>query len=641
MKPNSNRALEAYGRLKQAHQETDQRRAAPYPDWLSRVRNGQGAAEQAVHSLEAALYMLLTQGPISTTAGGQLLATTPTTKRELVDACNRIAATLRTKQPHGGLTPAADALDVIASELRFSTYEPEPHHLPAAQLWQHLHQLATQAADRDAASITPFDVTRFTLHVGGTAEAVDIYALDGIGLLHASRALLPPEAVRLVGDDAGQHTKPAWPAFLADLTPRDLADFNPGRFCSRAFTEVEWELCPTHDVTETPASKRLLLINAAKLKVPFSSRSTKQPQTTMSLDGLIRSPHGRVVILVPNQALTAGRGMAQERWHLLKAAGLRRVIQLPVGTVGPRHHEYSIMLLERDWTADEVDFVELRESEHTRPALRGFGHPRRGRELALPATQAGSDGLPNDALRAVASAKDLAEARRAKGKRSSSASSRLVSFEVSRALRTDPFESLKDGLELRPLSSFMEVFRSHHIRRADHEDADIYWEVGTPEIDTMGMITPGPEVKCSKAALANRRRQILQADDLIMCFRGARDSIGRVGRYRMTATAPVVPNQSFVILRMLPHGAGFTPPPVGLVFRWLRTQRVKEYLRLKTVTPDVPRLAPKDIMSILVPVGPEALIERQSRLQEEFEAIVTEAESLRQRLAQIESLDWV
>lgn len=215
-----------------------------------------------------------------------------------------------------------------------------------------------------------------------------------------------------------------------------------------------------------------------------------------------------------------------------------------------------------------------------------------------------------------------------------------MSFAASRALKIDPFESLKRQVELRPLRDFMDVFRSHHIKRADDDEMDSYREVGVNDVDRIGTITHGDPVQCSKASLLARSNQILQQDDLIMCFRGARESIGLVGRYRSQVEERAVPNQSFVILRMRAPSAGFIPPPVELVFWWLRTPRVRHYLRQRTVAPDVPRLAPKDITALPVPVGPAALIAKRAQVLDEFEHLVDQLEALRRRLDSLEGLDW-
>ena len=648
MRPRSSPPKDAYERFKKAHQGSEPGQPANFPAWLSGVRQRRAAAQQAVTALEASLHLLLAQRAYAgvmvpsqgSGANGGPIA--------LASACDRLAESLLTQSSHPAgrnrgetFSPVVDALRVVASELRSRPPEAQEEPIPPRDLSRCLHQLASQVADRDAASVTPLDVARFMLALAGPAEGVDVYALDGIGLLYATRTILPPETVRLVGDEVGQTPSQAWPSLLSDMTMRDLqADFNPGRFCSRACSEIEWGLGFAEGATNPDPTRRLLLINAAKLKVPFDTRPNEGSLGTPNLSKIIKSPHSKLAILVSNQALTAGRGMAQERWQLLKAAGLRRVVQLPIGSVGPRHHEHSVLLLDRQWREDTVEFVEIRQGLHTKPAMRGFGQPRRGDELAFIASQCDADGLPGDVERAVASATDLAEVRRAKTKGPKASTSRLMSFAASRALKVDPFASLKGRVELRPLGAFMDVFRSHHIKRTNDDEMDSYREVGVPQVDRIGTITLGDAVQCSKASLQARSDQILQQDDLIMCFRGARESIGLVGRYRTPGAERAVPNQSFVILRLRAPSDGFIPPPVELVFWWLRTPRVKKYLRQRTVAPDVPRLAPKDIMAIPVPVGPDALIAKRAQVLEEFENIVEQLEALRHRLDSLEGSDW-
>lgn len=648
MRPRSSPPKDAYERFKRAHQGSEQREAEQFPDWLSGVRQRHTAAQQAVTALEASLHLLLMQRACAgmtlsskeSGAGGSPIAL-PSDRAHLAESLLAPGDHSAGRNRGDAFSPVDDALRVVAAELRFDPPEVAEEPSATRDLSRHLHQLAAQVADRDAASVTPLDIARFMLALAGPAEAVDVYALDGVGLLYAARTVLPPEAVRLVGDELGQRPSQVWPALLRDITRRDLqTDFNPGRFSSRAFCEIEWRLSLAESATKPDPTSRPLLINAAKLRVPFDTRPNEGSLGTTNLIEILRSPHSKFVILVSNQALTAGRGMAQERWQLLKAAGLRRVIQLPIGTVGPRHHEHSILLLDRQWRQDTVEFVELRQQTHTKPAMRGFGQPRRGEELSLLASQCDADGLPNDAERAVASATDLAEARRTKAKGPASSSSRLMSFAASRALKIDPFEALKGQVELRPLRDFMDVFRSHHIKRTDDDEMDSYREVGVNDVDRIGTITPGDRVQCSKASLLGRSNQILQQDDLIMCFRGARESIGLVGRYRSQGAERAVPNQSFVILRMRPPSGGVIPPSVELVFWWLRTRRVRQHLRQRTVAPDVPRLAPKDIMAIPVPVGPDALIAKRTQVLEKLEDIVDQFEALRRRLDDLEGSDW-
>jgi restriction endonuclease S subunit len=96
--------------------------------------------------------------------------------------------------------------------------------------------------------------------------------------------------------------------------------------------------------------------------------------------------------------------------------------------------------------------------------------------------------------------------------------------------------------------------------------------------------------------------------DIVMCFRGAPDTFGKVGMYRKKSCEKALPNQSFVILRQKLDTGGVICGP-EILMMWLRSSFAQNYLKQCSISPDVVRVKPKQIAEMEVPVGPRHLLE--------------------------------
>lgn len=218
---------------------------------------------------------------------------------------------------------------------------------------------------------------------------------------------------------------------------------------------------------------------------------------------------------------------------------------------------------------------------------------------------------------------------------------RLLSFEAGQFIsRTvDPFEQIRDKYNFVKLQEFMDVFRAHHIEELGESNRVTYQEVGASGISELGWIDAGRERECGVLALDKRKAQVLRDKDIVLCFRGAPDSFGKVGIYRKKFGEVAIPNQSFVILRLKDTVVAGGPTP-ELVLSWLRSKFAQNYLRHKSISPDVVRVAPKDIAAMDIPIGPEALMDATLNDLEKIHGIVIEMQELRTKLLGLESALW-
>jgi hypothetical protein len=163
-------------------------------------------------------------------------------------------------------------------------------------------------------------------------------------------------------------------------------------------------------------------------------------------------------------------------------------------------------------------------------------------------------------------------------------------------------------------------------------------EVGAGALGSLGEIdlAATTETVCDKAAFDSRTAQVLQIGDILMCFRGARDALGRTGRLRSFTELPLVPNQSFVIIRLRPEAEINST----YLHWWLQSEFVRRYIASKAITPSVPRIAPTDLKQLPVPVGPEGYLRSRSKEAQHFEELISERAKLEQRLRAALQSGW-
>ena len=371
-------------------------------------------------------------------------------------------------------------------------------------------------------------------------------------------------------------------------------------------------------------------MNAANEDVPFLNADQDNDQVAGSLNNCLTAGYKKVVVLVSNHYLTAGRGMADQILSFCLQHGLKKVIQLPMGVLGFKSQQHSVLVFEKEKNTASVEFVDLSAESNTRAATKGFGEPRRARVL-----KSNGDGYWSPSYQSTSASVNVSEL----SKRTHSRNKKLLSFEVGQFLNVDTLQQLRATYTFIKIQEFMDVFRAHHIEETGEDHRVNYVEVGASSISELGWIGLGRTKECAASALDKRNAQILQDKDIVLCFRGAPDSFGKAGFYRKETNEISMPNQSFVVLRMKENKVDKAPPP-ELVMWWLRSAYAQDYLKHKSISPDVVRVAPKDIGGMEVPCGPDHLIAAElEKIQVMNEALV-KIHHLRQEVVTLEMQAW-
>lgn len=601
-----------------AYKETEQRRAFEYPDWINSIKNDKTIAQKSFVAMQSALLMLAHKQ-------GELLNDYPAMKLSkempLANFFSERAALVEAREAIETFSPLKSAYENLATYAKYVQSNFKEYESKERYSYKSLHELATEALQREAASVTPCDVSEFMLLQAGGEEKIDVYGLDGLGLVYSVRA---KTKASIVGDDFGKGGERLWPASLKTTNKDALTWYRNHEFTNKEFLDLEWKF------SEYAKQGDVLLVNAASADVPFLNADEENDQQAGSLNNCLTAGYKKVVVLVSNHYLTAGRGMAEQILSYCLNHGLRKVIQLPMGVLGFKSQQHSILVFEQGVNNESVEFIDLSSEENTRTAPKGFGEPRRAKVL-----KSNGDGYWGPSYHALSTTVEVNSLR----KNSRSGSKKLLSFEVGQFLKTDPIRELRDTYSFMKLQEFMDVFRAHHIEETGEEVRVSYAEVGANCISELGWIGQGRKRECASTSLDKRKAQILKDKDIVLCFRGAPDSFGRAGFYRKQANEIAIPNQSFVILRAKEDGIANAPAP-ELVMWWIRSHYAQEYLKQKSISPDVVRIAPKDIASMDVPSGPDHLIAAELlKIQEVNETLIKVYEH-KQVIAKLERDAW-
>jgi hypothetical protein len=610
-------AKKVFDYVEQAYTETRERKEQPLPEWINGLKSDRMAAKVAHLCLQASVVSMLNR---STDMPRHIPLQQGMTAAEFADTSAGLRElSKRDNEPD----PLVPVFSDLAQYLRYTGGVSNTREF-AYQTWDTdpLHALATEACARSAAAVTPIDVVSYMTKLADQPHC-DAYAKDGLGLLYGAPSGI---VVDMVGDELREKTRIEIPITLKDSFNESIQWFKPAEFANRAFIELEKLL------HSKKGSALALLVNAARIDLPFYPTHTSEDEDMGESAGVLNhcltAGYHRVVVLVSNHYLTAGRGRAQKILTHCLQHGLRQVIQLPMGVIGLRSQAHSILLFEDTPNTAALEFVDLSDDQYTRGATKGFGCPRRARELSF----SGLNHLAGPRYSAQVQALQNQGGTK-KGLR------KIVSFEVGQFSKQDPFMPLRGTYEFMRLQDFMDVFRSHHIEETGEKERAQYFEIGANDISEEGWIKLGKKNDRPLQSLDRRKAQKLQENDLILCFRGSPDSYAKVGVFNLKVDATAVPNQSFVIIRRKAD-APSNAPTAHHVFWWLRSIYAQQYLRLKAISPDVMRIAPRDIASLEIPCGPTDLIDLETTKIERALEAVQSIHNLRSQVAMLYRNAW-
>lgn len=605
---------ELYEFCARAYRATTSREAFSYPDWISSLKRDADAARVAHVCLQSAV-LLMTQNQVVDVRYNGLTYDDSELPADYL-ATLAVVRKLNAESAADALGPAFNGL---AEYLRFEGVVDSLPQWTAGWVTDNpLHALATEAAGRNAAAVTPVEVVQYMMQQA-QATQVHAYALDGLGLLYGVKGI---EQAWAVGDEFRAAYDYVCPAPLVRTLEDSRVRFDAPEFANRVFLDLEQivrppnqmpdgELLKFFDLGQTARTQHhtptALLVNAARQELPFYPEARGEDDEDLTVDaGLLNrclsAGYERVVVLVSNHYLTAGRGRAEKILRHCLQHGLLKVIQLPMGLLGIRSQAHSLLVFGREPNRDQVEFVDLMDDELTASPTKGFGQPRRARRLEF------GDAV-RPAQKNLVSVQTLLEKKKGQGR---AKDRKLLSFEVGQFTQVDALAAVRGRYEFMRLGSFMDVFRSHHVVETGDELRSQYSEIGANNISADGWVSLGKMKDCPTESLERRQAQILRDGDLIICFRGSPDSYGKVGIYRHQTGIQALPNQSFVIIRRKDNAPDNAPRP-ELVLWWLQSQYGQNYLQQKAIAPDVMRIAPKDIDALDVPCGPAAVIHEEEK----------------------------
>ncbi len=592
---NKNETKKIYDFFLKAYVGTETQQPFAFPRWLEEFNNDNKEAKTSFVAIQAALAMMAKYDRNTLQEWAQKFAALHGSENflPLADACTKVSEILRFD--HGGF-------DYPESERKESAGS--------------MHAFACEALQRDTTCATPTDVTGLMLGYGLVDAQVDVYAQDGVGLIYASQQIM---GAQLVGDEFAAESERLIPQSLVNINKDCVTWYRNKEFVNRQFLDLEWT------INKRAAKSKTLLVNAANNTSPFRPADKNQGLTAGSLNHCLQAGYECVVALVSNHYLTEGRGQAAKLLEFCIHNGLIKIVQLPMGVLGIRSQQHSLLVFNRDAQRESVEFIDLSNAENSREAKRGFGEPRRAKCL-----QESGDGYWGSSYKEEKSIVSMTDLQKFKDH----------SFEVRQFSKTakDLLADLRGRYEFRRLSEMVDIFRAHHIEDLDGERTE-YVEIGTNSIDELGWIGKGNERRCSQEALDRRHAQVLLDKDIVMCFRGAPDTFGKVGMYRKQIGEKAVPNQSFVILRQRQDYKGDAYNPEVLMM-WLRSPYAQNYLKQCSISPDVVRVKPKQIAEMQVPIGPRHLIDALGRRADEIDQALLNIENARKSILNWEKTAW-
>lgn len=605
---------------KELYLETESRRKFEYPEWLKAFKNDQSNAQDAFIALQAALLMILDKGEEVLDSYSQLTSEREVNLQEYLETWAVMDRMIAEPKPYSVLS---SALKGLSEYLKFTGGEIKQLTTDEQYSSESLHSLASEASKRDASFVTPIDIAEFMQSWIEPAKGVHVYGLDGLGLLYAARR---KGYARLVGDEFGKTTDQVMPKKLQDIYSESQTWFRANEFVNREFIDMEWLF------SQSQTSAESLLINAARYELPFFDSTAIENNQSKSEAGLLNhclnAGYSRIVVLVSNHFLTAGKGVARNILDHCIRNGLTHVIQLPMGVLGFRSQQHSVLIFEKYSSKKEIKFIDYSDTQNSKVSEKGFGLPRRAFSLKV----AFEEGIQQTNVVPVS---ELDNYGKTFGKRK-----KLLSFEVGQFSEVDALAELRHKCTFMRIHQFMDVFRSHHIEENTDQDRSEFTEIGASSISEFGWITGTRTRTCPTASLDRRQAQVLRDKDIVLCFRGSPDSFGKVGLYRFKKDEIAIPNQSFVILRQKTECPEDALSPELLAW-WLNSSYAQNYLKLKSISPDVMRISPRDIEEMEVPVGPAHFLSMEASKVKELTEALERIALLKTQILDIQVKAWM
>ncbi len=475
-------------------------------------------------------------------------------------------------------------------------------------LYELMYELICQGFDRNGAMCTPSDIAELMVRIGGGSNtSMDVYADYGYGLYVGAKQSTKTK-INLIGNEKTENSNERILSERLDVAYQQAGiAIDRHSLLERMLVELEWVLNYDYERSE------VLLINAAKNELPFFELK-EDPSIKGSLNHLLGLGYKKIIVLVPNTYLNGGRGLinSQEIFKYCISRGLKKVIQLPMGSIGATHEAYSLLTFEPQTVTKSIEFKVMDfgpEKDPTRlfqPAERGFGKPLRQVELNLRAI--GQNGEIQKARSSVVDIDNLLKPKEPKflnNKRQS----RLISFEANRFIKSELPTNVKDRFEFGRLSDFIKIYRIQHMQLGTPEHGIEYLEIGGNDINQFGKfnLKDLPKKYIDINSKGRLEKAELNPGDLILCIRG---SVGKVSLIDDTDKLAVAPNQSFVKLTLNSKNKEISPE---FIFWWLSSKTAQEYMSSQVLSAGVPRLSILDVAEIPIPIGPmsEILIEME------------------------------
>jgi restriction endonuclease S subunit len=247
------------------------------------------------------------------------------------------------------------------------------------------------------------------------------------------------------------------------------------------------------------------------------------------------------------------------------------------------------LVFEKNKKNEEIQFIVMPDAD---TAKKRFGLPRRASEY------------PQDLIKL----KNILEKSKSKTLKYSELKnkSKFNSFQANRFITNEHTYESRTKLEMKRIGEFFEIIRAQHISKFGEETV-LVEEITSSDIDETGLVRAGQINELSQEDISKYEKQILKENDLVICFRGAPDSVGKIGMY-MHEDKKLVPNQSFMILR--PKSDNLQSKMISkITFWWLRTKKTRLQLRQRSISSGVLRLTPNEIKNLEIPIGPNSFLE--------------------------------